>query len=237
MTNTIDSYILHFANHQLSFTIDEVVDFCNKKQQVNKQYVLNRLSALVKQSAIARLGHGVYAKNDKAVFLPKLSDKTLTLAAELRKSYPFVKFSIYEGSCISPLLHHIAPNEITYIDVQKDAAEFVFDFLKGLDLTVYLTPDEDMMYRYISLENPAIIIKSLVSESPLGKVNDFFVPTLEKLLVDIYRDPDFNYLQGGEYYSIAENAVKLFILNKTKLYRYAQRRGVKQELEKIFDRL
>lgn len=237
MANTIDSYILDFANHQLSFTIDDVVDFCNEKQQVNKPYIVNRLSALVKQSIIARLGHGVYAKNDKAVFLPKLSDETLSLAAELRKSYPFVKFSIYEGACISPMLHHIAPNEITYIDVQKDAAEFVFDFLKGRDLAVYLSPDEDVMYRYVNLENPAVIVKPLISEAPLAKVDDFFVPTLEKLLVDIYRDADFDYLQGGEYYNIAENAVNLFILNKTKLYRYAQRRGVKQELEKIFDRL
>ena len=56
-------------------------------------------------------------------------------------------------------------------------------------------------------------------------------------LVDIYCDQDFSYLQGSEYERIAENAMTIFNINKTKLLRYANRRGVKEELEKIYNEL
>ena len=81
------------------------------------------------------------------------------------------------------------------------------------------------------------LIKNLVSEAPLQKVDDIPVSTLEKMLVDIYCDPDFSYLQGSEYARIAENAMTIFNINKTKLLRYAKRRGVKEELERIYNEL
>ena len=55
--------------------------------------------------------------------------------------------------------------------------------------------------------------------------------------MDIYCDPDFSYLQGSEYVRIAENAMTIFNINKTKLLRYANRRGVKEELEKIYNEI
>lgn len=55
------------------------------------------------------------------------------------------------------------------------------------------------------------------------------VPTLEKLLVDINKDPDFSYLQGAEAERMMGNAKALYIINATRLRRYAKRRGLKIE--------
>ena len=121
------------------------------------------------------------------------------------------------------------------MEVEKDASEFIFDYLNSSGSKVFYKPDEDMIYRYINLDERNIIVKNLVSESPLLKVNGIPISTLEKLLVDIYSDPDFRYLQGSEYSRIADNAMTLFNINKTKLLRYAKRRGVKEELEKIYN--
>ena len=82
-----------------------------------------------------------------------------------------------------------------------------------------------------------VFVKNLVSEAPLQKIDGIPVSTLEKLLVDIYCDQDFSYLQGSEYVRIAENAMTIFNINKTKLLRYAKRRGAKEELEEIYNNL
>lgn len=80
-------------------------------------------------------------------------------------------------------------------------------------------------------------IKNLVSEAPLQKVSDVPMPTLEKLLVDILRDSDFFYLQGSESEHIIENAFNLYAVNRSRLFRYAGRRKVKEELSSILNNL
>ena len=59
------------------------------------------------------------------------------------------------------------------------------------------------------------------------------MPTLEKLLVDILRDVDFFYLQGNESHRIIENAFTSYTVNQSRLFRYAGRRKVKEELSSI----
>lgn len=60
----------------------------------------------------------------------------------------------------------------------------------------------------------------MVSDSPLMKIESVPGPSLEKLLIDIRRDKDFDYLAGEESSRMLENAL-----------RYAGRRGVRTEIE------
>ena len=63
------------------------------------------------------------------------------------------------------------------------------------------------------------------------------MPMLEKLLVDIRCDADFDYMGGGEAVRILENATSLFTFNTTKLLRYAGRRHCREEFENDFKQL
>ena len=94
-----------------------------------------------------------------------------------------------------------------------------------------------MIYRYVDMDNRVIFVKNLVSEAPLQEVSGVPMPTLEKLLVDILRDTDFFYLQGSESDRIIENAFNLYAINRNRLFRYAGRRKVKDELSSILDNL
>ena len=79
---------------------------------------------------------------------------------------------------------------------------------------------------YIDLGKPVVIVKPLVTESPLTQNNDIMVPTLEKLLVDLCKDEDFYFLQGVEETYIMENARSLYGINENRLNRYAKRRNL-----------
>ena len=100
-----------------------------------------------------------------------------------------------------------------YIEAEKDATETVYHFLQNqnLKLPVYYEPDIVIMDRYVNMNEPGIIMKSLISEAPTIEAGDIRISSLEKLLVDIYVDPDFFYLQGGEYFYIMDNAQSLHI--------------------------
>lgn len=79
--------------------------------------------------------------------------------------------------------------------------------------------------------------ENLVSEAPLQHISGVPMPTLEKLLVDILRDVDFFYLQDSESERIIENAFNLYAINRSRLFRYAGRRKVKEELSTILENL
>lgn len=69
----------------------------------------------------------------------------------------------------------------------------------------------------------------MVTESPLAQYDGLMVPTLEKLLVDLRKDPDFFFVQGREEVYMLDNAKSLYEINYTKLKRYAKRRNIKPE--------
>lgn len=233
----IDDIIMEFASNHLEFNADDAFEYCLTKEKSTLPYIRKVLMRLVNNGKLIRPSRGVYLKPDKGVFRPQVSRDVREIYQTLKSKYPFTKICVYEGPWISPLLHHIASNQTIYIEVEKDASEFVFDNLKAGGVKAFYKPDQDMVYRYINLDERNVFVKNLVSEAPLQKIEGILVSTLEKILVDIYCDQDFSYLQGSEYERIAENAMTIFNINKTKLLRYAKRRGVKEELEKIYNEL
>lgn len=122
--------------------------------------------------------------------------------------------------------------------MDKDTSESVFLFLKEQNLNVFINPTDEILEHYvISSANP-IIIKNLLSESPLQMINKYTTITIEKLLVDIYSDKYlFNFYQGKEFQNIIKNAYDKYTVNNTKLLRYASRRGKKEEFKSIINQI
>ena len=90
------------------------------------------------------------------------------------------------------------------------------------------------MERYIGA-NDAIIIRPLISESPLQLVESINTPTIEKTLVDIVGDVEFSFFQGSEMNYVYTTIFERHNVNKKKLLRYATRRGRKEEVELLIN--
>ena len=169
---------------------------------------------------------------DQQLFVVTPTDEQKSLSKELKALWPFAHFCIYNGNIISPLLHHLAANDITYIETEREATSVIFNYLKDKGQTAYLRPTRDLIYNYIDLSQPAIFVKPLITESPVQESEGVLVPTLEKLLVDLQKDVDFFYLQESEGVNIFRNALSLYTINENRLLRYASRRGIREEIEK-----
>ena len=123
----------------------------------------------------------------------------------------------------------------TYIDVERDVTESVFDFLNNnSSVRVFLCPDQDDFSRYIN-GTESIIVRTLISEAPLQVLEGFNTPSIEKILVDVAGDVEFDFLQGAEITYFYSNVIERHNINKSKLMRYATRRGRRQEVEQLYN--
>lgn len=237
MSNEITTSILDYAEIHRNFCIDDLFAYLHEKNGISRSSLSWHLFKLVNDNVLVRTGRGVYAKVMKQTFALKPIEEMKEVYDLLQVNFPFANFCVYHGEIIAPLQHHLSSNRIIYVETDRDAAETVFNFLKNAGRDVYLRPDKKMIYRYVDMDSRTIFVKNLVSEAPLQKVSGVPMPTLEKLLVDILRDPDFFYLQGSESERIIGNSFNLYAVNRSRLFRYAGRRKVKEELLSILENL
>lgn len=189
------------------------------------------LQKLVKEERLFRVGRGYYSLRGHQAFTESPDDELLRWHEELVSLYPSVKCCLYKGTMIAPLLHHLSYNALTYIEVDRDLTEILFHKLKDEGKVVYNRPSSEMMKNYVDIGKPGIIIKPLITGSPIVTNGEVPMPTLEKILVDVICDEDFSYLKGGEWYYMIETAASQYSINKSRLLRYAGRRGKKKLIE------
>ena len=83
-----------------------------------------------------------------------------------------------------------------------------------------------------------IIIKKLISGSPLVESNEIVYPHLEKMIVDLYCDWDkIHPYKNPTFYKFFKKLYSNFSINESKLLRYADRRKKKMVFVKHLQRL
>jgi hypothetical protein len=228
MMATTSKLILDYAACNETFGVEDLWEWVSKQSTITRGSLNCLLSRLVRAGKVHRVSRGEYsAVKDKQLFQVVPTQTVKDIYQYLRSRLPFTPFCIYCGEVLSPLQHHLSMNATTYVETDRIAVEAVFDLLQEKYSKVWMAPDENFVARYISLREPNIIVKPLVTEAPLETVDGVPSPTLEKLLVDIKKDGDFGYLQGIEAEYMWENAQSLYLLNQTRLQRYARRRALK----------
>ena len=233
---TIEGQIMEAVASLESFSVTELQERLGGAQHLERLRLNWYLSRMAEDGKIVRVAHGKYAvATDRKMFRPEPEPKASRLYKRFHEEFPEVGMCVYEGPWFFQFMHHLASNQVTYIDVEKDIAETVFHRLQDEGETVFLRPDKDFIYKYVNMDTDAVFVKYLTSESPLQTVQDTKIPTLEKLLVDMYCDPDFFYLQGSEYNRIMHNARSNYVINLSRLLRYARRRNVSGTIQTIYE--
>lgn len=218
-------HIIRFAESVDAFTADQYARSLGP--DVSLHSIVNILNRMVRQGKIQRLQRGVYAKTKQNVWNVVFGEQEKEVYDLIHKQFPLVKICVYNGETFAPLQHHLVFNQATYVEVERDSVETVFHSLQDAGYEVYRTPNEQMMYDYVDIKKKTVIVKPLVTQAPLMKRNGYYVPMLEKILVDIHADKDFYYMQGIEATYMTQTARGMYMLNEEKLHRYAKRRNIK----------
>lgn len=229
--NACKRQILEIAHTNHRVNANFLASACGMKPVTARQY----LSALAKDNELVRIGQGVYAIAQKQTFTYKPSESVKEIYQKMKTELPFTDFCVYDGNILSSIQHHLSINHAIYVETNRDAVESVFSRLKELYKNVYRQPSSTFMYDYIDLREECIIVKTLVTESPLMEVDGIKVPTLEKLLVDTQKDADFDYLRGSESLNMYQLAFDQYTINTQRLMRYAKRRSISQEIQELIN--
>ena len=225
----ISNEIINFATSKQSFSRRELVEnFSNLSERSLSQ----QLYRLLKTDRLERFRQGVYRL---PVSLFAVSDEIKQLNEMLKNQFPFADFCFWSSNVLMPFMHHIPNLDFIYVDVENDVAESAFNFLKkNQKKSIFFRPNKEEFYRYIT-GTKAVIVRQLVSESPLQMIENVQTPTLEKVLVDIAGDVEFDFMQGAEITYFYRNVMERNEINKRKLLRYASRRGRREEVEQLYD--
>jgi hypothetical protein len=231
MTDT-RAEILTFAENRDSFRFTELFTYLNELFEISKVTLSWYLREMVKNQILFKLGRGIYTIKSVAIkeYEPHLRSEALKVGSKIQKAFPLLTTSIFDGQNLSDFQHHLSSNNAIYIEVDREATEAVFHFLKKEGYTVYLNPDKDFVYDNVDLDANVLIVKPLITESPLIEYKGVKTPKLEKILVDIVCDDDLDYLHGIEWHYMLENALGRFSLNRTNMLRYASRRNAKDKV-------
>jgi len=236
--------VLHISDLKIyfeslsSFTKDEILAFYEQFQpSINATSIKSRMHRLSQKGIIKRLGKNNYQLGEAHQFIPEIDSKTVSLYKSLSKEFPFLRFCIWNTSLFNEFMIHQPNIFYTIIETETDKdqrlmyAQSVFNFLKTKSRSVFLAPSKEVLDLYASESRNSLIVRPMVSESPLQKIEKVAVPCLEKILVDVFCEPNlFVAQQGSERSTIFKEAFQKYTINQTTLLRYASRRNQKEEI-------
>ena len=204
--------------------------------QIKSTTINWRIYALVQKGVLIRIGRGKFSLGPGTVFIPGISNKLKTIHAKLKKEFPFLKICIWNTSVFNEFMVHQPGRFYILVEVEKDAVQSVFFFLKELKYSVFIEPDKDLMEKYLPDELETLIVKPLVTEAPVQKIEGINTVTLEKMLVDVFCDEViFAAQQGAEMRTVFSDARNKYVINEDRMFRYASRRRKKETFKIYWD--
>jgi len=145
------------------------------------------------------------------------------------KEYKDIKTIVWSTNILNEFTQHYIMNNLIIVETEKFAKDLIITLLKEKLMKNY-TIITDNIYNenknmFLNNEN-LIIVKSLNSRAPLERnIKGALEPTIEKIMIDIYKDKLYEFVQGKELEYIYTNIFENYSINFKKLYSYAKDRG------------
>jgi hypothetical protein len=186
-----------------------------------------RLNQLKAKKIISPISRDLFTLTYKPDFKPETGDFERKIFLKVEKQFPGLKQCIWSTKAVSEFMLHLPGRFITILQVEKEALEPVFEFLKSQNLgMIYIQPEKKEIERYIFDSEQSIILQSMISKAPIQKVGKVTTTTIEKMIVDLFTDKNLLIaFQGSELIHIINRAYQRYSINFTTLFHYARRRG------------
>ena len=194
-----------------------------------------RIYQLKAKGVIASVTQDLFTLGSKPDFKPVISDFEKRIANKVEKQFSGMKYAIWSTKFVNEFSLHLSSRFITILQVEIDALEPVYAFLKNQNLgPVYFQPDKKEIERYIFESEKTIILQSLITKAPTQKIGKTVTVKLEKIIVDLFCEKDlFISFQGSELVHIINTAYERYAINFTTMFHYARRRGKEMELKQF----
>ena len=227
--------IKHHFKSKVVFETKDIVDFYEQFEKDIKPTTINwRVYTLVKEGVLQRIGRGKFRLGEGRKYIPEISKETKSIFKKLKTEFPYANFCVWNTSVLNEFMQHQPNRFLLLVETDKETANSIFYFLREIQKPGFIEPTNDILKKYILNEKEAFVVKLLVSEAPTQNINEVETATIEKILVDIFCDDIiFSAQQGAEMRTIFKEAFTKYTINQSKMLRYADRRGKKEELNQF----
>lgn len=192
--------------------------------------------SLVQMGVLNRIGRGKFETGEGKNYITEITSKLKSIYTKIQKEFPYLEICIWNTSDLNEFMLHQSGNFYILAEVEKEATQSVFYFLKEANYSVFIDPTNDLLDKYLPDNKDSIIIKSLVTEAPTQNINGVNTTSIEKMLVDIFCDEViFSAQQGVEMRTIFKEAISKYTVNESRMLRYANRRRKKEILKKYIN--
>lgn len=238
MPKIIENRLIEEFKDRESFSREDLFDFFRYFEPDLKEGTFGwRIYDLKNKNIIKPIKRGIYVISYKPKYKPGISQEVLKLSKRITGRFEDVKHCIWETTWLNEFSQHQSSKRIILIEIEKYFTESLYYDLKdSFRHDIFLNPDETAMEFYVSESNQPVIVKKLITRSPIGKRTEkrvkLYTPLIEKILVDLFSEEKlFYFYQGSELMHIYENAINSYTINFTKLFSYAKRREKEQDIK------
>lgn len=236
MAETLEKHISRYFKENGKLSKQKLVGSIKKDFPSWSDNTINMyLSKLKKEGIINAPSRGIYELDSNTPFQPNISQGIKRIFNKVKREFPYITFCIWDTVWLNDFMRHQPFKHYVVMEVEKDASESVFTFLTEINKNVFFNPDEEIFDRYINNQDEVIIVKNMVSESPLIEKEKIVIPALEKLLVDMLIDTTLFSAQQNEKEFIMRSTMEKVTLNELKMHRYAIRRNREREINELIN--
>ncbi len=214
------------------FTAEELLYFWRKRDpDLNRNAFYRRVNRLKENNYFNEVYRNIYTYSDKAIFEPP-KEKILTkIVNTFQKEYSEISYCVWQTSWLHEFMIHQPARQLTIFETEKDVVESFFFKLKSPKWQVFLNAHNAVIDDLYMDDKEIIVVKSIISRSPTLIQEQIEIPSLEKILIDVFCDSElFSSYSGHELSNIYRYAMKKYNINYTRLLYYAKRRNRKNEV-------
>lgn len=231
--NDID--VLKRLSKKKAFNSQEFFEIYHENgNSMSNETLRKKLQSCLKCGSVIRVGRGLYsvAETNQMNYEYQYSDLSEKIANILKENHPYLSFSIFELVQLNEFVNHQLAHNIIFLAVEDDVADFVFDTLKEhFPGKVLLSPTVEIFHQYWAED--MIVIGKLITEAPKG-VKEAWHTRLEKMLVDLFAEHLIvQSVSASEYPRIFEDAFQKYVIDESRMFRYAKRRNAQEKINKL----
>ena len=201
----------------------------------------NMISLLKQYEVITDYSIEYYTIIEKSLYKMKEQDELKKISNIILKEYKNIKTIVWDTNILNEFTQHYTMNNYIVVETEREAIEMILTLLKEKLMKKYTILTENMynQNKNMFLNNEKLlIVKALNSRAPLDKTKDGTLePTIEKIMIDLYKDKLYEFVQGNELQKIYINILDNYNINQKRLESYAKDRMVKDQYIEFFIKL
>jgi hypothetical protein len=233
---------IQYFERKSQFSRQELYDYFITEEGELKEGTFGwRIHDLKRKNLLREIRRGWYTVEIQPFYKPVIEPAVKQLANLFTKKFRNAQYCIWNLSWLNEVTVHQFSSERIIFEIEKDLQESFANLLGDNGYNNVVWDVKGPLPRNNFKEIP-IVLLPLISRAPVQNITtddgqSVVVPTLEKILVDIYEGKSiFRFLQGAEVERIFEHAIERYAINYATLFNYAKRRGKEPELNALLSK-